>query len=1432
MKRILINATQNEEIRVALCKGNHLYDFDLENRTREQKKSNIYKGHVTRVEPSLEAVFVEYGSQRQGFLPIREISAEYLSGNPRDENIKKLIKEGDELIVQVEKEERGNKGAALSTYVSLAGRYLVLMPNNPRGGGISRQISGKLREDMKRMLGNLDLPKGMSVIIRTAGIGKTQEDLQHDLNHLLNIWQAIQEQNQKYPSPRLVHQEAGVVTRAVRDYLRDDISEIWIDNENAYIEAAGFIDAVMPKQAEKLRKYTDYEPMFSRFNIEKQIETAYQREVRLPSGGSIVIDQTEALVSIDINSAKSTKGSDVAETAYHTNLEAADEIARQLRLRDMGGLIVIDFIDMNDNKHQKEVEKRLVDATKYDRARVQFGDISKFGLMEMSRQRLRPSLEESTGYICPRCHGNGMIRDLRSLSLSIMRQIEQIALKERQGEVQAEVPTDIAAFLLNEKRDSLVYLEQDSGTRITILPHAHLESPNFKLHFNRDGFAPSSYERITDTQQQEHSDLGYNVDWQTADSVRPEQQPTRQPRQAADNGSNKNSQATPRASSQQQNTTSHSNDHRSNANGSNAAPARAPQPQTQSQTQSQNAPTVATTAAPVASQNNNATAAQPQAVAWLSNLFAQAPQASTTPKVSSRDAAEAIEALVNTGAQSLGSFGQIDSSALDANAQATVAPQTASNQQNTEQQLNTNRQQAANSNTDDNNDAEDRRRRKPRKSRPSKTRQRKEQADESNGNAASNNVDDSRSTGTDDKQADSQDKRQHDNRRSNDRNRNNRQDSGRNGHDNSNTEHNHAASKDANTTDEQTRAKRKSNSQRSSRGKIERGETLSANNEHSNKETSHSNDKNQTGTRRNQDPNEVVLQVNEAATELKSPEVVHLSLDDSKSVTATRPESEKRLSEKQNSDKASDKAESEKAPQEDSRPKNSEQPKTDEQSTDKQGTNDQPAKSTGETVDSSQKRSKQADTNKAAKNDDAQSGDAVVEAAKMDEAKTSTTEDKAQKSDANSVDERNVEAAEPAADEQLISKNRSAVETSDKADDVAPTEKAQKTAADVDANTDDTDSSNQAAFELDHQALFAKRYVTAEKFGQASNDPRVVRRQQAQASTTTASDNQTPVVNEHRAVNVPAIRGTVGEFIRATLPEAQARLAAEGVINCFNAAIALHLEQANAVNEKVDSNNESKVETGKTAKQDFDFSNYGYEPLAADYLASFEAMTQAVSQFAAAQGKTAVEPRPISKRASNDPRGQHPDYQDPAATTVAEASKNGYLAADSDADVNIDAQNVDATALANQAQTDDVSADSEELLKVEQALEAEDTGQSKVNTVEAQNVETVDTEAKDADADVEQSENEQASESTEQLSEQATKEEIQAAKSKTTIASYKNMIENVAEQLLPQKGMFNLTTPKVPKARTRKPKAEHKKPTQAEKSETDGSGADDSDSES
>ena len=594
MKRILINATHNEEVRVALCKDNHLYDFDLENRTREQKKANIYKGHITRVEPSLEAVFVEYGSMRQGFLPLREIAPEYLKGNPRTDNIRDIIKEGDEVIVQVEKEERGNKGAALSTYISLAGRYLVLMPNNAKAGGISRQISGKVREETKNIIASLSIPRGMSVIVRTAGLGKGFDDLQTDLDHLLEIWQTILTQNKSRPSPCLVHQEAGVVTRAVRDYLRDDIGEVWIDSEHAYNEAANFIAAVMPNQMGKLRKYTDYEPLFTRFGIERQIETAYQREVRLPSGGSIVIDQTEALVSIDINSAKSTKGSDVAETAYHTNLEAADEIARQLRLRDMGGLIVIDFIDMSETRHQKDVEKRLIEATRYDRARVQFAEISRFGLMEMSRQRLRPSLEESTGYICPRCHGNGMIRDLRSLALSIMRQIEQIALKERTGEIQAEVPTEIAAFLLNEKRESLVYLEQDSGARITILPHAHLESPNFSLHFNPDGFAPSSYERIV-AEEEQHIDRGYDVNWQTQGV-----EPTK-------SGENRWQKA------------------------SNDAKKDAPAP----------------------------TTTEPHAVAWLANLFAPKPQAKITGQLSNKDAAAAIESIVNTGGVSLGALGQV-----------------------------------------------------------------------------------------------------------------------------------------------------------------------------------------------------------------------------------------------------------------------------------------------------------------------------------------------------------------------------------------------------------------------------------------------------------------------------------------------------------------------------------------------------------------------------------------------------------------------------------------------------------------------------------------------------------------------------------------------------------------------------------------------------
>ncbi len=1356
MKRILINATQNEEIRVALCKGNHLYDFDLENRTREQKKSNIYKGHVTRVEPSLEAVFVEYGSQRQGFLPIREISTEYLSGNPRDENIKKLIKEGDELIVQVEKEERGNKGAALSTYVSLAGRYLVLMPNNPRGGGISRQISGKLREDMKRMLGNLDLPKGMSVIIRTAGIGKTQEDLQHDLNHLLNIWQAIQEQNQKYPSPRLVHQEAGVVTRAVRDYLRDDISEIWIDNENAYIEAAGFIDAVMPKQAEKLRKYTDYEPMFSRFNIEKQIETAYQREVRLPSGGSIVIDQTEALVSIDINSAKSTKGSDVAETAYHTNLEAADEIARQLRLRDMGGLIVIDFIDMNDNKHQKEVEKRLIDATKYDRARVQFGDISKFGLMEMSRQRLRPSLEESTGYICPRCHGNGMIRDLRSLSLSIMRQIEQIALKERQGEVQAEVPTDIAAFLLNEKRDALVYLEQDSGTRITILPHAHLESPNFKLHFNRDGFAPSSYERITDTQQQEHSDLGYDVDWQTADSVRPEQQPTRQPRQSSssangntshNNSSTKNETANQRQANSQhngsanhQNSTqnssqnsnqrsadravSHSNEHRSQANrpiASNAA-SNAQQPNQASATN------LATNAV-------QQSAAQPQAVAWLSNLFAQAPQAKIA-NVSSHNAAEAIEALVNTGAQSLGSFGQTDSSALSQQSPAATSNQQPSSDRSANERQPTRRNQNDDSTNEDK--TEDRRRRKTRKPRPAKSHQRKEQREQASDDSSDSNEQGS-SNDRQNQSVDNQNKSESANKRNNDRGHRSRQSSS---HESNEGHQRQDSNQTTNEADEQARSKRKPHSKRSSRGTLERGETLDANNvKASNDDNTKQNEQsrhNDTGNqqanngRRNQNPNEVTLQVNEAPIQLKSPEVVHLSLDDSK---ATRKPADKPKADKQANDSAK---------QHDLAKQDDAAKKLDSGST--------------STVDTAKEHA-----------DKTEASDSVVKtkaAAKADSESTATT---AVNKDSASV---------TTADNDSV----------DKVDNMAASDTAEEVQAKLATSTNQSaqsaNSELSSGFDLDHDKLFAARYVTANKFGQASNDPRVVRRQQASATKPKADIITAETTSP--SSNVAAVRGTVGAFIRASLAEAEKRLANEGVISCFIAAIAEHSKVTPAATETANANSEEST----FDSNGFDFSNYGYEPLSADYLQRFKTMTESTSQVAIGQGKTAVEPRPITKRASNDPRGQHPDYKEAAdieqpveSSVEQQATLSLPKVASETADVDTDAHDVAATALSAEAQADSVSAESEQLLEAEQIIDSE---------VEANR----DTQSK---------------------------EHAQAEKSKTTIASYKNMIENVAEQLLPQTGMFNLTTPKVPKARTRKPKTEHKKPTQAEKAEATSS---------
>lgn len=627
MKRILINATHNEEVRVALCKDAYVYDFDLENRTREQTKANIYKGSVTRIEPSLEAAFVEYDDgSRSGFLPLRNIANEYLNNPNREGSIKNLLKEGTEVIVQIEKEERGNKGAALSTYISLAGRYLVLMPNNTKGGGISRQISGKVRDDMRAVIAKLDIPKGMSIIVRTAGIGKSYEELQRDLEHLLNTWHNIISKSLKVPAPSLLNQEAGVVTRAMRDYLRDDIDEIWIDSQNAYNEAASFISAVMPTQMNKLRKYTHYEPLFVHFNIEAQIESAYQREVRLPSGGSIVIDQTEAMVAIDINSSKSTKGADVAETAYHTNLEAADEIARQLRLRDMGGLIVIDFIDMAEPSHQKNVEKRLIDATRFDRARVQFAEISRFGLMEMSRQRLRPSLEEATGYICPRCHGNGMIRDIRSLALSIMRQIEQLALRHGSGEVQAEVPTEIAAFLLNEKRESLVYLEQDSKTRITILPHAHLESPNFSLHFNPDGFTPASYDRIVDAEEQQTTGRGYEVNWQT------EPASTHGTNHWHNNKANNTSKTSPNKTS---NTSNNTNNNTNNTTTNNTSQNQTPQRVEQ---------------APPA----------PAAVAWLANLFAPKVQAKLANGLQNSEVAAAIESIVNTGATSLGAMGSID----------------------------------------------------------------------------------------------------------------------------------------------------------------------------------------------------------------------------------------------------------------------------------------------------------------------------------------------------------------------------------------------------------------------------------------------------------------------------------------------------------------------------------------------------------------------------------------------------------------------------------------------------------------------------------------------------------------------------------------------------------------------------------------------------
>jgi len=483
MKRILINATQKEELRVALVDGQRLYDLDIENRNRVQKKANIYKGRITRVEPSLEAAFVNYGADRHGFLPLKEIAREYYRKNAPDNgrgNIRELIAEGTEVIVQVEKEERGNKGAALTTMISLAGRYLVLMPNNPRGG-ISRRIEGDDRSELREAMDSMQIPDGMGIIVRTAGIGRAAEELQWDLNYLMTVWTAITAAAKELESPCLLFQESNVILRAVRDYLRQDIGEVIIDTQSAYDDALTFVRQVMPQFESRLKLYQNSVPLFTNFQVENQIESAFQREVKLPSGGSIVIDPTEALVSIDINSSRATKGSDIEETALQTNLEAADEIARQLRLRDMGGLIVIDFIDMMSTKNQRAVEDRVKDALEMDRARVQVGKISRFGLLEMSRQRLRPSLGETSATVCPRCKGMGTIRDIESLSLAILRLILEEANKNSSREIRAIVPISVASYLLNEKRNEVTQIETQTRKRVLVVPNSHMETPHFEI---------------------------------------------------------------------------------------------------------------------------------------------------------------------------------------------------------------------------------------------------------------------------------------------------------------------------------------------------------------------------------------------------------------------------------------------------------------------------------------------------------------------------------------------------------------------------------------------------------------------------------------------------------------------------------------------------------------------------------------------------------------------------------------------------------------------------------------------------------------------------------------------------------------------------------------------------------------------------------------
>jgi ribonuclease E len=482
---MLINTTQPEELRVAMVDGQKLYDLDIEVPARGQKKSNVYKGKITRIEPSLEAAFVDYGGNRHGFLPLKEVARSYFSESARSAggrlSIKDALHEGQELVVQVEKEERGNKGAALTTFLSLAGRYMVLMPNNPRAGGVSRRIQGEDRDLVREAMAAMNIPEGMGVIVRTAGIGRSSEELQWDLDYLTHLWSVIETAAGERPAPFLVYQESNVIIRALRDYLRNDVTEILIDSKEVYETAQEFMERVMPHNLGKLKLYQETIPLFSRFQIESQIESAFRREVRLPSGGAVVIDHTEALISIDVNSARATKGGDIEETALNTNLEAADEIARQLRIRDLGGLVVIDFIDMQPARNLREVENRLRDALKLDRARVQIGRISRFGLLEMSRQRLRPSLGESSQIICPRCTGQGTIRGVESLSLSVLRVIEEEVMKDKTARVIAHVPIDVGTFLLNEKRDLLALLEARHRIAVMLIPTPALETPNYDV---------------------------------------------------------------------------------------------------------------------------------------------------------------------------------------------------------------------------------------------------------------------------------------------------------------------------------------------------------------------------------------------------------------------------------------------------------------------------------------------------------------------------------------------------------------------------------------------------------------------------------------------------------------------------------------------------------------------------------------------------------------------------------------------------------------------------------------------------------------------------------------------------------------------------------------------------------------------------------------